>query len=52
MNLEFILKIVEKAKSERVTDIFLDGYEYCIAKVLKKYPDYYRDKKYAKPFIK
>ena len=50
MDLSYVLQVIEKAKSENVTDKILDGYEYCIKEVVKKYPSYYRDKKYAKVY--
>ena len=52
MNLNKIISVIEKAKNDELAKKIINGYEYCIKKIVEKYPDYYYNKEYAREFKK
>lgn len=50
MNLNKIISVIEKAKTDASAKKIIKGYEYCIKKIVEKYSDYYYNKEYAREF--
>ena len=50
MNLNKIISVIKKVETDGVEKKIINGYEYCIKKIVKKYPEYYYNKEYARKF--
>lgn len=50
MNLNKIISVIEKAEKDDFEKEIINGYEECIKKIVRKFPEYYYNKEYAKKF--
>ena len=50
MNLNKIISVIEKSETDKFAKKIINGYEECIIKIVKKYPEYYYNKEYSRGF--